>query len=78
MLNDPSVKKDNGILYEDVKTSTLFQALFNVFAMARRLIMVIVLVTLNDYVYFQIVILTILSFLNLIYLVTERPSLDRR
>ena len=40
--------------------------------------MVIALVTLTDFVYFQIVILTILSFLNLIYLVTERPSLSKK
>lgn len=50
----------------------------NIFAMVRRFFMILILVFLNDYPYFQIVFLVIMSLLNLIYLVTVFPYLDSK
>jgi hypothetical protein len=51
-LDDSNVERNLGILYEDKKHRNLHQALFNVYGMFRKLLMVTVFVCLDEYPYF--------------------------
>ena len=65
-------KKDRlGILYEEQRYSTLHGALFNIRAMIRRFLMVLVITVFEDLPYFQIVSLSILSFVTLWFIAED-------
>jgi hypothetical protein len=54
-----------GVLYEDQRFKTLHGATYNIREMGRRLAMVLVILFFNKMPYFQIVFLTILSFMTM-------------
>ena len=75
VLQDEEIGEEIGILYEENLTTTLLQALFNIFAMIRRILMVFVLTVFKKSTYSQIVALTWLSLINGCYIASEKPYL---
>jgi hypothetical protein len=66
-LYEPKFLETYETFYEENRTKTVMQALFNIFAMVRRLLIILTITQIESKPYFQIVILTVMSFLNLCY-----------
>ena len=76
-INEPETLESYGVLFDEIRTKTRSQTMFNVFAMFRRLIMILTITGIEQNPYFQIVIFTILSFLNLGYILVSKPFLTK-
>ena len=77
-LGDENIKEKYGVFYEDNRTGSIHQALYNIYFMARRFITVLMLCTLLDFPFFQCSILTVFSITELAYLMGSRPLLSNK
>merc|ERR1711968_311372 len=77
-LRTKRVSRWYGIFYEDMRTDNLHSALYNVYFMIRRFLMVIVLVFMNFSPFFQSVSMSLMSIVNFSYIMSNKPYQDRR
>ena len=72
-LDKKETKDKVGIFIDNIKLDNKHRVMFNVYFLCRKLLTVLVLVFMDDFPFFQMVILMLLGTLNLIYLITEKP-----
>ena len=77
-LNTKKTKKWHGYIIEDVNTKTVDQALYNVYFMVRRFAIVVVLIFMSPWPFFQSVAFSALSIINCSYLVASKPLQDKK
>jgi len=72
-LNDEEILKQYGVLYDEQRYQNIHQALFSIYGIYRRIFMVTIFIVFERYPYFQIAFLTVLSFMNWVYITTIKP-----
>ena len=72
------LRREYELFLEGSNLKTMRQSLNQFYFIRRRLISALVLVLLSEYPYFQISIMLLMSFYNLIYLITDKPLADQR
>jgi hypothetical protein len=72
------IKDQYGLYYEDYRTKTKAQALYNVFFLQRRLLTTLILVFVKHVPFFQVTLLLLFSTVNFIYTWVTRPLHSRK
>ena len=72
-LDDPSFKQKFGDLYIGFKSNNFKAILYNFYFLLRRMILAMAFVILEDYVFFQLIVLTIGSYAIILYTIRVNP-----
>ena len=76
-MNDKGFEDAYGVLIEGLKHNDLDFVLFNFYFILRRMVIVLILVWLDEYPFFQCTTMTVLSTINFIYMFSSRPLISR-